>query len=135
MNLEVLHTLELLLFELKMVLICFFLIVEEPRIVHEYESLLFYAKSPHSKVLPVNWLYICEKMPSIVKQEVNLNDRNNNALASRNKCFKKSFSHGSFTNRTSFDYINNNNKTSKRAMSSVNIALSDDLKSLSPPTP
>lgn len=136
-----LQTLESLLFDLTTVKpeikhnVFFLFFVEEPRIVHEYESLLFYAKSPHSKVLPANWIYICEKMPSIVKQEVNLNDRNNNATASRNKCFKKSFSHGSFTNSSSFDTINNNNSTNKRAMSSANIAMSDVLKSSGPPAP
>jgi hypothetical protein len=42
---------------------------DDPRIVHDYENLLFLSKSPQSKALPANWSYICEKIPSIVKQE------------------------------------------------------------------
>lgn len=48
-----------------------FMFLDEPRIVHDYENLLFLSKTQLSRALPVNWSYICDKMPSIVRQEVN----------------------------------------------------------------
>lgn len=41
------------------------------RIVHEYERLMYYAKSPHSWALPTNWIYICDKFPTIIRNKVN----------------------------------------------------------------
>lgn len=40
------------------------------RIVHEYERLMYYAKSPHSWALPTNWSKICESFPAIVRNKV-----------------------------------------------------------------
>lgn len=40
------------------------------KIVHEYERLLYYSKSPHSLALPRNWSEITEKHPWIVKNKV-----------------------------------------------------------------
>ncbi|XP_067624428.1 eukaryotic translation initiation factor 4E-binding protein Mextli isoform X2 [Eurosta solidaginis] len=42
---------------------------ESTRIVHEYEHLLYYAKSPHSWALPAEWQKICEKCPAIVRNK------------------------------------------------------------------
>lgn len=42
------------------------------RIVHEYERLMYYAKSPHSWALPNNWANICEKFPSLIRNKVSL---------------------------------------------------------------
>ncbi|XP_055633670.1 eukaryotic translation initiation factor 4E-binding protein Mextli isoform X2 [Toxorhynchites rutilus septentrionalis] len=41
------------------------------RIVHEYERLIYYSKSPHSWALPRDWSKICEKLPFIVRNKVN----------------------------------------------------------------
>ncbi|XP_055915793.1 eukaryotic translation initiation factor 4E-binding protein Mextli isoform X2 [Eupeodes corollae] len=43
------------------------------RIVHEYEHLLFYSKSPHSWSLPSDWQKICERFPKIIRNK-NIND-------------------------------------------------------------
>lgn len=40
------------------------------RIVHKYERLLHYAKSPHSWALPNNWTYICDNFPNIIRNKV-----------------------------------------------------------------
>lgn len=40
------------------------------RIVHQYEHLLYYAKSPHSWALPNEWQRICEKFPAIIRNKV-----------------------------------------------------------------
>nr|XP_036226178.1 eukaryotic translation initiation factor 4E-binding protein Mextli isoform X9 [Bactrocera oleae]XP_036226179.1 eukaryotic translation initiation factor 4E-binding protein Mextli isoform X9 [Bactrocera oleae] len=40
---------------------------DSSRIVHEYEHLLYYSKSPHSWALPLEWQKICEKFPAIVR--------------------------------------------------------------------
>lgn len=48
------------------------------RIVHEYERLIFYAKSPHSWVLPRDWAKIIEKHPTIARNKVNSEHDNNN---------------------------------------------------------
>lgn len=107
------------------------LIPDEPRIVHDYENLLFLSKSPQSKALPANWNYICDKIPSIVKQEVipsdaligeyyttNKFDKNNNLNRMRflkksyscNSAFSSSFDMSLLFNRgfgkNSADYIN-----------------------------
>ncbi|XP_011191487.1 eukaryotic translation initiation factor 4E-binding protein Mextli isoform X2 [Zeugodacus cucurbitae] len=42
---------------------------DSSRIVHEYEHLLYYSKSPHSWALPVEWQKICEKFPAIVRNK------------------------------------------------------------------
>lgn len=47
------------------------------RIVHEYERLMYYAKSPHSWALPSNWLHICDKFPGIIRNKVNTIGPNN----------------------------------------------------------
>ncbi|XP_004521863.1 eukaryotic translation initiation factor 4E-binding protein Mextli isoform X2 [Ceratitis capitata] len=49
---------------------------DSTRIVHEYEHLLYYSKSPHSWALPVEWQKICEKFPAIVRNK-DLADENN----------------------------------------------------------
>ncbi|XP_058826450.1 eukaryotic translation initiation factor 4E-binding protein Mextli isoform X2 [Topomyia yanbarensis] len=41
------------------------------RIVHEFERLLYYSKSPHSWALPRDWLKICDKHPYLVRNKVN----------------------------------------------------------------
>ncbi|XP_058454082.1 eukaryotic translation initiation factor 4E-binding protein Mextli isoform X2 [Malaya genurostris] len=41
------------------------------RIVHEYERLIYYSKSPHSWALPRDWLKICDKLPYLVRNKVN----------------------------------------------------------------
>ncbi|XP_061398192.1 eukaryotic translation initiation factor 4E-binding protein Mextli isoform X1 [Musca vetustissima] len=46
------------------------------RIVHQYEHLLFYAKSPHSWALPSEWQRICEKFPAIIRNK-DLQDESN----------------------------------------------------------
>ncbi|CAD7080085.1 unnamed protein product [Hermetia illucens] len=45
----------------------------EARIVHEYERLIYYSKSPHSWALPRDWNKIVEKHPSLVRNK-DLND-------------------------------------------------------------
>ncbi|XP_055852173.1 eukaryotic translation initiation factor 4E-binding protein Mextli isoform X2 [Episyrphus balteatus] len=40
------------------------------RIIHEYEHLLFYSKSPHSWSLPSDWQKICERFPKIIRNKV-----------------------------------------------------------------
>lgn len=56
------------------------------RIVHEYERLLFYSKSPHSLALPHDWNKIKEKHPSLVKNKVkNYNNMDNNNNNNNNK--------------------------------------------------
>lgn len=52
------------------------------RIVHEYERLIYYSKSPHSWALPRDWLKICDKLPYLVRNKVNNNNSNsdNNPL-------------------------------------------------------
>ncbi|XP_049304465.1 eukaryotic translation initiation factor 4E-binding protein Mextli isoform X4 [Bactrocera dorsalis] len=42
---------------------------DSTRIVHEYEHLLYYSKSPHSWALPLEWQKICEKFPAIVRNK------------------------------------------------------------------
>lgn len=39
------------------------------RIVHEYERLIYYSKSPHSWALPRDWLKICDKLPYLVRNK------------------------------------------------------------------
>lgn len=36
--------------------------------MHEYERMLYYAKSPHSAALPKDWALICERFPLIVRR-------------------------------------------------------------------
>ncbi|KAM7352159.1 eukaryotic translation initiation factor mextil isoform 2-T2 [Cochliomyia hominivorax] len=43
---------------------------DSTRIVHQYEHLLYYAKSPHSWALPSEWQKICEKFPAIIRNKV-----------------------------------------------------------------
>ncbi|XP_065095266.1 eukaryotic translation initiation factor 4E-binding protein Mextli isoform X2 [Ochlerotatus camptorhynchus] len=43
------------------------------RIVHEYERLIYYSKSPHSWALPRDWLKICDKLPYLVRNK-DIND-------------------------------------------------------------
>ncbi|XP_062549237.1 eukaryotic translation initiation factor 4E-binding protein Mextli isoform X2 [Armigeres subalbatus] len=43
------------------------------RIVHEYERLIYYSKSPHSWALPRDWLKICDKLPYLIRNKVNDN--------------------------------------------------------------
>ncbi|EAT41878.1 AAEL006510-PA, partial [Aedes aegypti] len=38
-------------------------------IVHEYERLIYYSKSPHSWALPRDWLKICDKLPYLVRNK------------------------------------------------------------------
>ncbi|KAL9708480.1 hypothetical protein quinque_011998 [Culex quinquefasciatus] len=47
------------------------------RIVHEYERLIYYSKSPHSWALPRDWLKICDKLPYLVRNKVNNNNHSN----------------------------------------------------------
>lgn len=51
---------------------------EQPiqRIVHEYQRLLFYSKSPHSNSLPHDWVKISENHPFLVKSKVIRNFNN-----------------------------------------------------------
>ncbi|XP_073820781.1 eukaryotic translation initiation factor mextil isoform X4 [Musca autumnalis] len=46
------------------------------RIVHQYEHLLYYSKSPHSWALPNEWQRICEKFPAIIRNK-DLQDESN----------------------------------------------------------
>ncbi|XP_062549239.1 eukaryotic translation initiation factor 4E-binding protein Mextli isoform X4 [Armigeres subalbatus] len=39
------------------------------RIVHEYERLIYYSKSPHSWALPRDWLKICDKLPYLIRNK------------------------------------------------------------------
>uniref|UniRef100_A0A1Q3FEQ3 Putative eukaryotic translation initiation factor 4e-binding protein mextli n=1 Tax=Culex tarsalis TaxID=7177 RepID=A0A1Q3FEQ3_CULTA len=39
------------------------------RIVHEYERLIYYSKSPHSWALPRDWLKICDRLPYLVRNK------------------------------------------------------------------
>lgn len=48
------------------------------RIVHEYERLIYYSKSPHSWALPRDWLKICDKLPYLVRNKVNNNNNIDN---------------------------------------------------------
>lgn len=43
---------------------------ETVRIVHEYERLIYYSKSPHSWALPRDWNRIVEKFPSLIRNKV-----------------------------------------------------------------
>ncbi|XP_055371855.1 eukaryotic translation initiation factor 4E-binding protein Mextli isoform X2 [Condylostylus longicornis] len=43
------------------------------RIVHEYERLIYYAKSPHSWALPRDWQKIVDKHPSLIRNK-DIND-------------------------------------------------------------
>lgn len=53
------------------------------RIVHEYERLLFYSKSPHSMTLPRDWTKISEKHPFLIKNKVmSTSSSTNNTTAS-----------------------------------------------------
>lgn len=45
----------------------------QQRIVHEYQRMMYYAKSPHSWALPANWAHICESFPVLVRNKVNMN--------------------------------------------------------------
>lgn len=45
--------------------------VPAQRIVHEYQRMIYYAKSPHSWALPANWAKICESFPTIIRNKVN----------------------------------------------------------------
>lgn len=58
---------------------------EQPaeRIVHEYERLLFYAKSPHSMTLPRDWSKISEQHPFLIKNKVNNSNNINNNVNSQ----------------------------------------------------
>lgn len=49
-------------------------IPNQQRIVHEYQRLMYYAKSPHSWALPANWSHICESFPHIIRNKVNTNN-------------------------------------------------------------
>ncbi|KAL9926332.1 eukaryotic translation initiation factor 4E-binding protein Mextli isoform X1 [Glossina fuscipes] len=49
---------------------------ERTRIIHHYEHLLYYAKSPHSWALPADWQYICKTFPAIVRNK-DLQDESN----------------------------------------------------------
>lgn len=44
---------------------------QQQRIVHEYQRMMYYAKSPHSWALPANWSQICESFPLLVRNKVN----------------------------------------------------------------
>ncbi|XP_053693343.1 eukaryotic translation initiation factor 4E-binding protein Mextli isoform X2 [Sabethes cyaneus] len=46
------------------------------RIVHEYERLIYYSKSPHSWALPRDWLKICDKLPYLVRNKDLDDDKN-----------------------------------------------------------
>ncbi|XP_037824752.1 eukaryotic translation initiation factor 4E-binding protein Mextli isoform X2 [Lucilia sericata] len=46
------------------------------RIVHQYDHLLYYAKSPHSWALPTEWQKICDKFPAIIRNK-DLQDESN----------------------------------------------------------
>lgn len=49
---------------------------ETVRIVHEYERLIYYSKSPHSWALPRDWNKILERHPSLIRNK-DLNDEQN----------------------------------------------------------
>ncbi|KAJ6649778.1 Eukaryotic translation initiation factor 4E-binding protein Mextli, partial [Pseudolycoriella hygida] len=59
------------------------------RIVHEYDRLMFYAKSPHSWALPKDWVKICEMWPSIVRNK-NLDDEKDRFDADKHMLMIKS---------------------------------------------
>lgn len=61
------------------------------RIVHEYERLMYYAKSPHSWALPSNWAHICDAFPAIVRNKVNTGQAHvlNGAITSSHKSSSK----------------------------------------------
>ncbi|XP_023296957.2 eukaryotic translation initiation factor 4E-binding protein Mextli isoform X1 [Lucilia cuprina] len=49
---------------------------DSSRIVHQYDHLLYYAKSPHSWALPTEWQKICDKFPAIIRNK-DLQDESN----------------------------------------------------------
>lgn len=59
------------------------------RVVHEYDRLMFYAKSPHSWALPKDWIKICEQWPSIVRNK-NLDDEKDRFDADKHMLMLKS---------------------------------------------
>uniref|UniRef100_A0A0K8TRM4 Putative gata zinc finger domain-containing protein 7-like isoform x4 n=1 Tax=Tabanus bromius TaxID=304241 RepID=A0A0K8TRM4_TABBR len=62
---------------------------ETVRIVHEYERLIYYSKSPHSWSLPRDWNKIVENHPSLVRNK-DLNDETNRFDADKYMAFVKS---------------------------------------------
>lgn len=79
------------------------------RIVHEYERLIYYSKSPHSWALPRDWLKICDKLPYLVRNKVNGNnsnsDNNNPSTSPSGECTDPD------SNNHSPSATNNNNST------------------------
>ncbi|XP_037047723.1 eukaryotic translation initiation factor 4E-binding protein Mextli isoform X1 [Bradysia coprophila] len=66
------------------------------RVVHEYDRLMYYAKSPHSWALPKDWVKICEKWPSIVRNK-NLDDEKDRFDADKHMLMLKSNPYAKFT--------------------------------------
>lgn len=73
------------------------------RIVHEYERLLCYSKSPHSLALPRDWSKISEKHPWLVKNKVKFINFNNNNNCNGNGCNKNNIMHRGLATYKSFD--------------------------------
>lgn len=84
------------------------------RIVHEYERLLSYAKSPHSWSFPLDWKRITEKYPQLVKNKVKNSQDMRTAFSSKNTLVNNSFD-ASYTN----DFDNNNFKNDKTVTRSM----------------
>lgn len=53
----------------------------QQRIVHEYQRMMYYAKSPHSWALPANWAHICEQFPVLVRNKVNNTNSHHQGMA------------------------------------------------------
>lgn len=88
------------------------------KIVHEYERLLYYSKSPHSWALPRDWNKISEKNPSIVRNKVNLSKNNisiNNNFINTNNINSTHYNNNKilrgYAIYKSFDSTNNNLST------------------------
>lgn len=77
------------------------------RIVHEYERLIYYSKSPHSWALPRDWLKICDKLPYLVRNKVNGN--NPSASSPSGECIDPD------SNNHSPSATNNNSTTPKNS--------------------
>lgn len=92
----------------------FYMFIISVRIVHEYERLLSYAKSPHSWSFPLDWKRITEKYPQLVKNKVKNSQDMRSAFSSKNTLVNNSFD-ASYTN----DFDNNNFKNDKTVTRSM----------------
>lgn len=118
MYIHVSSMLSILCFYSKLFHFIFYFFLFIVRIVHEYERLLSYAKSPHSWSFPLEWKRIAEKYPQLVKNKVNKSQEIRSAFSSKNTLVNNSFD-TSYTN----DFDNNifkNDKTNITRSISLN---------------